>query len=455
MKFRYLISLCISLLFVYSCDDSSSTSYNIDPSEDAQIYSFKIEGVHKKEGDSISRAEDSLRFLVFNKANFAINQVNSSVYNPDSLPYGLNLDMVKLTLTTNTTYGVNKIQIQTPDSLYDWNSTDSVDFSKMPVKIIIHAPKGNIKEYAININIHEIDPDLFVWNDMGVISQSEGLQKVILKDNDFYSYAVVSNTVKLFKSNKDILNWGEHNVTILPPSVILSSITYFNDKFMAITSDGKSYTSDNGIDWEFQNNGKSVSAIYGVIPGNTANDDVLVLLLDNAGKYTLGTTRDMITVDEPSVAGLGDNDQIPVSDFASATNFDRSLKYKYLVLTGGLTKDSGKELNSTILVEKTSSGLSLSRSVKNSLFKGKGLSMFFYSQNSLYVIANNELYISASWGEKWQVAPKKQIVDTDIAERTEQSVIVENGNIWLFGGKDVNTNEYLNDIWKGRLNGFK
>lgn len=458
MKLRYFISLFISLLFLYSCGDSSSTSYSSEPSEDAQIYSFKMEATHKKEGDSISRAADSLRFLVLNKTNFAINQVSSFVYNPDSLPQGLNLDKVKLTLTTNTTYGVSKIEISTPDSTYDWNSTDSVDFSKMPIKIIIHAPKGNAKEYDINVNIHNVDPDKFVWEHKGSIAQSEGQQKVLVKENDFYAYAVVAGVVKLFKSDKSTLSWVEYTTSVLPNTVILNSITFFNGKFMAISSDGNSFSSDNGIDWQQQNNGENVLAIYGVVPSKDEADDFLLLLIESGGKYILGTTKDLVSVEKPSVVGLPSEDVIPVFDFASATNYDRNSGSKFLIITGGITK-GGVESNSTFIVEKTSTGLTLSRSTKNGLFKGAGLSLFFYTQNHLYVIANNQLYFSTSWGEKWQKSTLKHLIDTDVPERTEQSVVVENGNIWIFGGKEPDTESttgvYLNDIWKGRQNGFK
>jgi len=410
---------------------------------------------HKKEGDSISRAEDSLRFLILNKTNFAINQVNSVIYNPDSLPYGINLDKVLLTVTVNTTYGANKVEMVLPDSTYEWNTTDSVDFSKMPVKMRVYAPANNVKEYDIKLLIHKIDPDVFVWNNMGVLPQSTGKQKVLIKGDDFYLYTVESGIVKLFKSNKNSLSWTVENPSILPASVIVNSITYFNGKFMAISSEGNSYTSDNGTDWTQQSNGKNVLAVYGVIPGKAESDDVLLLLMEKSGTYVLGTTNDMISIDEPNTVGLGSEDLIPVYEFASATNYDRSSNYKFLILTGGITRNSGIELNSTVIIEKTSGGISVTRSTKNYLFKGKGLSTFFYSENYLYTIANNQLYLSNSWGERWQKAPAKQLLDSGISERQEQSVVVENGNIWLFGGKDSTTGVYLNDVWKGRLNGFK
>lgn len=456
MNLKYIISLCISLLILCSCSDSSDTTYDPELAKDAQIYTFSMQGVHNKEGDSIPRAQDSLRFLVFNKTNFAINQIGGYIYNPDSLPYGIEFkNKVKLTLTTNPTTGSEKIEIKVPDSTYTWNTTDSIDISKMPITIYIHAWAGNVKEYKLNLLIHQVDPDLFVWNNMGTLPQSAEAQKALLVGGDFYTYTAVSGSVKLFKSNKNSLSWTEEAVSVLPSSVILNSIYYFNSQFIAVSEEGNSYVSTDGANWSQQSNGAKVAGVYGVIPGKSESEDELLLLVDNAGEYVLATTRDMVSIEYPGVTGLGGKDLIPLKDFASATNYDRSSKSKYLVLTGG-TSATGQDLNSTLLFEKTTSGsISIMRSVKNNLFKGKGLSLFFYTDNYMYVIAENQFYRSNSWGEKWEKAPSKQVFDEAIALRTEQSVVVDNENIWLFGGKDMDAERYLNDVWKGRLNSFK
>lgn len=455
MNLKYIISLCISLLILCSCSDSSDTTYDPELSKDAQIYTFSMQGVHKKEGDSISRAQDSLRFLVFNKTNFAINQIGGYIYNPDSLPYGIEFkNKVKLTLTTNPNAGSEKIEIETPDSTYTWNSSDSVDISK-PLTFIVHAWAGNVKKYKLNLLIHQIDPDVFVWNNMGALPQSVEAQKVLLVGDNFYTYSVVSGGIKLFKTNKNSLSWTEETVSALPASVVLNSINYFNGQFVAVSENGDSYVSADGANWSLQPNGAKVSGIYGVIPGKNESEDELLLLVDNGGEYVLATTRDMVSVEYPNVTGLGGKDLIPLKDFASVTNYDRNSRAKYLVLTGGISA-TGQDLNSTLLFEKGTDGsVSVMRSVKNNLFKGKGLSLFFYINNYMYVIAENQFYRSNSWGERWEKVPSKQIIDEAVSLRTEQSVVVDNGDIWLFGGKDIDADRYLNDVWKGRLNSFK
>ncbi len=123
MNFRYIIILFFSSLFIFSCDDDNEIDYTIDPSTDAQIYSFTLNATHKKEGDSISRAQDSLRFLEFAKTKFAIDQSQGVIYNPDSLPYGFKMHKAQMTLTYNATYGISKLEVLHPDSVntFEWD----------------------------------------------------------------------------------------------------------------------------------------------------------------------------------------------------------------------------------------------------------------------------------------------------------------------------------------------
>lgn len=457
MKLRLIISLFISALLFASCNDDNETSYVLDPSTDAQIYSFTLASTHKKEGDSTSRAQDSIRFLTFNKTKFAIDQVNNIIYNPDSLPYGLNLEKAKMTLTYNSTYGVSQVNISTPDTTYTWDSSDSINFAKQPVKITVTAPGGNKKEYRVNILVHQIDPDVIKWENKGTLPSNVGRQKVLLVNNEFYSYSVLSGSVTLYTSSINNLSWTKKTVSVLPTNVDISSITYFNGQFFAISDNGRSYTSVNGESWNEQNNGKFITSIYGVLPGKTEGQDILLLSFREGAVYYFATTTDLLSVNKVNKIQGATSDNIitefPITQMSSYSNIQRSSQStNMLILAGGLHNST--ELSSTWLVKKASEGIEISPSY-NAHFKGSGLSLFPYN-GMMYVLDKNQLYLSSSWGINWETTPESQILDPQITERTKQSVIVDNNNyIWIFGGVSTDGNVFFNDIWKGILNGIK
>jgi hypothetical protein len=456
-------------LFIPSCDEvTENTIY--DSSKDAQIYSFSVTASFYKNSDSTEaaiteRALDSLTSMNLSYARFVINQIDGVIYNVDSLPYGITPKKVKMSVTFNTTSSISRFEIHVPDSAsyYEWNQTDSVDFSKMPIFFRVTAPYGNIKDYRLDLRIHQTDPDTIAWQQLSDFEAADGEQKVLLHNNTFYAYSSDGSSVLLYTADKaNPAIWTPH---YLSSPVLLESITVMNDMFFAVSQTGDSYTSADGIAWTKQNNGKTVQAIYGVIPGATPQDDVLLLAVQEAdGKLYFGTTADLTSIDIIDKVSEFPNDPsipagFPVKGFTSATNSERN-RYKLLIVTAGADANNN-DLSTTWLVKKTADGLELTASsYRDSGFKGAGLSAFLYD-NSLYVFAPlekdgasavNALYISKSWGDTWTAAPAKQQLPESMEKRAYPSIVVDNENyIWIFGGISE-TGTPLKDLWKGRLN---
>lgn len=468
MRLKYFMCLLISSLVIYSCNDDSEINYTIGDYTDAQIYSFSVAATHQKVGDSIPRAQDSIRFLVFNKVKFSIDQVKGQIYNPDSLPYGLKLGKVKLTTTFNSTYGAGKVEVITPDSTYEWNTTDSVDFSKMPIKLrvtsvtALNTGSSETKEYDVKVLIHKIDPDVMSWSDMGSLPHAVGLQKVLLVNNEFYSYSVLSGTLSLYKSSASGLSWSSKALSVIPSNVELNSLTYFDGRFLAVSKTGGAYSSVNGESWTSLTNGKEITQIYGVLPGTTEDKDSLLVLVKNGATYSYGTTKDLsVIVPVSYISGSPGNVAVktgfPVSGFSSTTNYSRTKSTNMLILVGGVDKNN-TELNTTWLIKKSADGVEMGVSSKNPLFAGEGMSLFPYN-SKLYVLANSKLYTSDSWGENWEAASVKQALPSSINERSHQSVVTDATNsLWIFGGVSTTITvptTYFKDIWKGHLNALK
>ncbi|MFR9165777.1 MAG: DUF6242 domain-containing protein [Dysgonomonas sp.] len=467
MKFKHTIFLFLSFLFIYSCDDDNSNTYILDASNDAQIYSFTIKASHPKTGDSISRAQDSIRFLSFNRKNYAIDQLKSEIYNPDSLPYGLALKKVKMTLTFNKTYGASKVEIQHPDSAgyREWDTKDSVDFSKNSLKIRVTAPNGNNKEYNVRLLIHQIDPDLMTWQSIGNLPLDNITNiKTLIVNNTFYVFAntVDMHTTVLFKSDMSGKNWEQKSVNGLSGGMPLTENPrniYFHKGKFYINWLNRLHTSNDGENWTDQPNNENyeISGIYGVIPNSSEEKDVLLVGIQEGSNYYYGITSDGSSIakidripDSPNNNTIGSD--FPLTGYSSISVRSADRNKNYLVIVGGV--NNSNPLGSTWLITSDGNGIERTSTKSNPYFKGIGLSAFMYN-NQIYVLNENQFYISSSWGQSWIKASDKQKPDTGIAIRNYQSVAVDDkNNIWLFGGNRIggNTSPYLNDIWKGRLN---
>lgn len=443
----YLLSgLFLFLLFPSCSDNDTTTNYN-SSSKDAQIYSFSISAIAPISKDSVQRAQDSIRFIQVNKTKFAIDQVAGVIYNPDSLPFGTKLDTVKIAISFNPNASPSLVTITTPDSIkgYTWNLTDSVSLGKLPVKFAVTSQAGILKSYNIDIRTHKIDPDTLLWTQMPSYPSTFNESKTILKNSMFYTFGLSGTIPVLYTSDKNVISWAKQTLSGFPFTMKFESIFLKNDIFYAIDKNGNSYTSINAKDWTKLTTDKIITAILGVLPALNRQDDQLLVMYNDGEKY-FGKTKDLVSI-VPTGKQVPSN--FPLQKAASFTSFTTNKNKRMLILTGGISV-AGTEQPYTWLIKDSEDGLEMTSFIKNTLFKGSGLSSFVYG-DKLYVLSNNQFYISALWGESWIVAPNKQKLDSRISVRTGQTAIVDDSNyIWIFGG--VSGTKGVSDVWKGRLN---
>ena len=465
MNIKYITYLFSSLFFTFllmSCNDDNTTTTYGSSSKDAQIYSFAMSAPTPKRSDSLEQVKQNEIFAIVNKTKFAIDQVGEIIYNPDSLPYGTELEKVLLTPTFNSTYGVSKVTLFTPDSVggYDWNLTDSVFVKKAPLSIRVISQAGVPKDYKLDIRIHKIDPDTILWNKMTSYPAAIGESKTILLKSGtptFFTYTVVSGAAKLYTSPSSAISWTQKTLNGLPATIKIKSITVYNDVFYAVDKDGKSYKSADGVSWAKQTPSEVVESIIGVLPEVNRTDDQLLVTYKDAGKYYFGKTKDLISVAPVSYLSISPSDNelpsnFPLNEGNAYTNYSSSTNDRVLIVTCGIDKTGAKDLSGTWVIKNLSEGLELSPSQQDSvMFAGKGVSLFPYNKQ-MYTLILNQFFISSTWGQKWNVAASKQMLSKEISRRKDQTVIIDDQNyIWIFGGVSEN-GTYLNDVWRGRLN---
>lgn len=454
MNIKQITSLTLVLLsciVFFSCNKNDS---NIDYSgltNDAQIYSFSLTAPILENGDSTSRAQDSLRIKIVNETNYAIDQLANIIYNPDSLPYLTKLKNVAVKVSFNPTYGVASIQVQTPDSSYFWNTKDSINFSKLPVKFIVTSRGETQKIYNIDIRTHKINPDLMVWQQMPSLA-TMGKTKTLLVDNIFYAY-VHDGSLKLYTSSQKNISWSSKPLSGLPSDLIVESLVYINSTYNAIDIRGNSYTSTDGQVWTKTNNEKFIKTVVGAIP-ETSNNTLLVVIKEDQNYYFAkgSNLTDIQKVDK--IVGMTSNQipsNFPVEGMSSYTNYSIISKDKMLMVTGGVDQ-TNTDLSVTWLIKGSSNSIEATPIVQKPPFEGGvGLSAFGYD-GKYYVLQNKQFYISNNWGQSWNIAPHEQNLDAKMEAIKGQSLIVDQDNyIWIFGGNTQN-NTLSNQVWRGRLN---
>ncbi len=442
-RFYYCFTLLAAVFILTSCLDSNDDKNQIeyDYSSDAQITSLDI-----------SSYEDTLNILP--SVKFSINQVASApvIFNKDSLPYLFDVDMVKMNVATRGASGI-KIHLNNPDSVYIWNSTDSVMIKSLK-HIEVYAADGiTTKMYTFQLNTHQQDPDTIFWQNVtnNYIDAPTDQVTVATKDS-FYTYYNTDSGIALSTSAIDDGEvWTTQLLSGLPQNVVMSTIQndMFGESYMwyALDADSKVYVSENGMDWDEQPTSLPVRSVFGKMP-SFSTDSVLIVVKD-AEKYLFAKTMDFTTMNVLNEIPAG----FPVENFATTTVKDPLIySAKYLITTGGEKLDGMQNSNVWALQEDEAKIKFTSKKVD---FNVNGSSLFNYD-DKIYLLTpqddKNVFYTSSNYGLFWEKADSKQALPSDFLFRKNQSVSVDNlNNIWIFGGVTPEQTQLV-DVWKGRIN---
>lgn len=468
MKLKQVITLLFAVLFVHvvftSCTNSDDQVHT-SSSADAQIYSFKLSALPVT-------AIDTINYKVLAKTKFSIDQRDNVIYNYDSLPYQTRIGTFHVAAAFASS-SPSRLQLRGYDgTTTEWNGADSVVFAggetepevqimalkastehPLPTLIVTAANGRTQKEYRIEIRVHQVDPDLIVWKNMTeTFNQPASItkeQKTLLANNRFYTFTFdINNKLNLYIAEKGSAYDPTPQVSDLPSNTLLESIIFFKGNFYAMDADNKGYSSQDGVLWNPQSS--NVHSILGILPADTEEDDVLLVLAKNdGGKCCLATTTDLLNLNLHSELG-GD---FPISGFSSTTSYNRiDQSRNILSMTGGVTI-GGEETSRTWSVQ-----IAGDKSVRyisnqsNYIFPAKkGIVSFMYD-NYLFALTDNKLYKSISFGSLWKAAPEKESLSAAMPKVSGQSVLVDEDNyIWVFGGM-TDSNSTTNEVWRGRLN---
>ena len=412
---------------------------------------------------TFSLQSDSVPML--ENVKFTIDQVNGLIYNKDSMPYGteLNWKVICKIDFENPPSAIEVLQAAIGDSA-TWNATDSLDFRNYVRFDIFSQDQNNRKRYFAQLNIHQQVPDSMAWNWFSnrLLGKAVQEQKVIEQDNYFWMYVRSSSGYELFRTPVvDKKTWTPSPLTGLNGTTfLLSQITKHNGILYIPASDGNLYYSTNKTDWKIVENSPVVKTLLGVIDSKEEVQGATLLssIIQEDGELYFAAMNE----DNKWEKGVKAPELFPVSGFG-VTNYKTAF-YQHLVVVAGKDKN-GRLTNS---VWETMDGLYWICSTDerySSFDKREGVMVTHYDEKMFLIgginasnTANKEIYYSQDRGITWNITDSLMYFPESFRARGYASVIVDKDNfLHLFGGKENNSANILDELWSGRINrlGFK
>lgn len=220
-RFLPLLMLCSVMTLLTSClSDNDDERIGHD---DAAIIAFSVKNVKRLVHTKSSKGADSTYITTFAASDyrFYIDQINRVIYNPDSLPLGVDASKVVATISAKNA-GVIAIKSAKSDSVKYFNSADSLDFTK-PRQVVVYNNAGTgMNTYTVHVNVHQQDGDAFVWNNLAKNEPKLGeltAMRLLANGENLYVFGNKGSEVKIYTAARKAADqWQE-----ITPNIQLAS----------------------------------------------------------------------------------------------------------------------------------------------------------------------------------------------------------------------------------------
>ncbi len=433
---RFLPIIGLILIVCVGCKDNTSTAVK---SSVAQLKTFSL---------------SNSKYPGLAAASFKIEErVDTGlVHNLDSILYGTRLDSVVPKFTFAATPG--SVVMQTPDTTIVLSGTDTINFTHQPLYLTVKSQDGsNTKVYEIYATVHQIDPDLYHWEQLCpqvMTDNSEqrvvplGEQFVWISHNGFRTAVCTSADGKTWSNLQSPagLPDGCHVRRIISDGNTL----YYADSLTL-------YTSANALDWtaiDYTGKGFYLHNMLMVW-----NDTVWAVAEDKQG-IVLAKMQN----NELKTTDLRPRGDFPVSDFATVC-FENASQRARAMVVGGRAKN-GAVLNArwnfeySPVVGYRMQNFSIDRPTFTDL---TGTSIIWYNHQLLMFggvdadmkYLGRDILVSNDEGLTWTAADTtKNCLPETYTARQKQSVLVRDNAIYVFGGEQQDRT--FSDVYRGKLN---
>ena len=449
-KTTYLL-LYFAVISLSSCNKGGDNS-EISLLSDPQIHSFKLSFTLKQ-----SDGSDSID--IFAPVKFSIDQVNSRIFNADSMPFYSEIGEAKCTMTTKSSIR----SIFFPDAAVNtdsivWNGTDSLDFSKKKSALKVYSQNGeHTKTYEISINVYSINAELFVWKKaaIGFIPAPFALQRtVLMPDSVMYMYIQKPTGFELITSHiNDGVVWTGRELQGFPAKAKIETIQRSGQYLFVADSAGILYNSSvlNGLQWNSLAILPSDSVIT-LLGGLNGNLEMIIKREPEPSLLLASYSPEKEEIIKTTILPA----QFPIEGFASIEYRQNHLSH--LMLAGG-TNTSGELLNEVWVkisfADQMQDWMRIEAPDAIRFSQRKGAILLPYD-NKLMLIGGygvdkylKDIYFSDDHGINWILADELKTMPDDFTPRAYPSAMVDNRNfVTIIGGQN---SEPLNDLWRGRI----
>ena len=232
---KYLHIMVFFSAILVACSSKTSTTL----SSDATVKRFYFAG--------------DVRYPGLAEATFVVDdRVDTGwIYPKDSLKFGTRLDSVVPRFTFAAIPSSSLLTIG--DRTLSLTGTDTLNFNQKPIYVTITAADGKAKKvYEISVYVHQIDPDLYVWEELATeITPPQPMEgKALMAEQVFYYYTNDGFQNSLYTSANARVWTKESTPVGLPTDCRVRSICYVDTAETFYYADATGvYTSWDGINW--------------------------------------------------------------------------------------------------------------------------------------------------------------------------------------------------------------
>ena len=459
-KFAAFTLLLATVLLMASCLESDNDYTYTD---DCAISSFSVttakQNTFVKTSDGL---RDSLvvKELTLSNYKFYIDQLNGKVYNPDSLPCGVDAKKL-LCSVSNSSSGLVVIKKVKSDSLDYFSSTDSLDFSVDREVQVVSNSGLSVKKYTIHVNVHKEQADSFAWHATPICAELKNLQgiktaavngKLLLLGTDGNNTLVYANNGTQW--TKCETNLG-HN---LAADAYKSLVT--KDDYAYISDGGNIVRTNDGKTWDIMGEATDVTrlvaasrySLYGY-----ATDGRLMTSKDNGATWTVAEIDDELslmpygetTYASVEIEGYAKTDRVMLFGTRDAATYPND---KYLTIWGKIDEAAENSENQPWAYY----GVSADNNHAAPLLSG--ISAVAYD-GGVYMMGQEEgkapkFYKSLDNGITWREDTATVMLPTNFNENATNAItakgtyaltVDKNKSLWLVNASNGMT-------WRGRIN---
>lgn len=253
-----------SLLFMgVSCTSDDNEIVSVGTPY-ALISSFSIDNIRLPFHSFTVEGKDTIieKVVSGDAFKFVVDQRAREIYNIDSLTYGTKINKVATTLSySGVPYCYNA---EAGDYVY-YYSVDSLDFTT-PLRVRITSTDETYENfYTIRINVHQVDPELLVWNTFAMNEAVAGFAPVRLveKGGALYLFCENENGAPFVAvaTAQGALDWVVTPIAV--SGADLSSVMAFDNAFYMLAG-GVLYSSPDATAWSVAADGLDIVSLLAV-----------------------------------------------------------------------------------------------------------------------------------------------------------------------------------------------